>query len=253
MTPLPLVTAAGAAVGGLVGIFGVGGSSIAGPLLALAGVPSLAAIASPLPAAIPAAMVAARPYVRSGDARRAAAAWTLLGAVPATVAGGLLSRAVGGPALLLASGAILVPVGLRVLLPVSDGARETGARRRQDRPLLVASAACVGLVSGLLANGGGFLLVPLYVLAFGLRMRQAVGTSLLVVAALSVPNLITHWALGHIDWAVAGAFAVGALPASFAASRWTGHFGAGRQRRFFGLFLIAFGLVFTAYRLWQGS
>ena len=75
--------------------------------------------------------------------------------------------------------------------------------------MLVASAAGLGLFTGLLANGGGFLLMPLYLLVFGLRMRQAVGTSLLVIAVLSIPTLVTHWALGHIDWTVAFAFTVG--------------------------------------------
>jgi Sulfite exporter TauE/SafE len=59
----------------------------------------------------------------------------------------------------------------------------------------------------------------LYLLLFGLRMRQAVGTSLLVIAVLSIPMLATHWALGHIDWAVAVAFAVGLVLASFAGAR----------------------------------
>ena len=68
-----------------------------------------------------------------------------------------------------------------------------GAQRRQHRPLLVASAAGIGLFTGLLAGGGGFLLVPLYLLVFGLHMRQAVGTSLLVIAVLSIPTLVTHW------------------------------------------------------------
>src|SRR3954451_9039910 len=215
MTPWPVITLAGGAVGGLMGIFGVGGSSVATPVLSLLGVPALVALASPLVATIPGATIAAVPYVRSGDARHNAAAWSLLGAVPATVVGALLSDLVGGPALLVASGVVLVLVGARVLLPIDDAAREAGTRRRQNRPLLVASAAALGLFTGLLANGGGFLLMPLYLLVFGLRMRQAVGTSLLVVAVLSIPTLITHWALGHIDWAVAVAFTAGLVPSSF--------------------------------------
>jgi uncharacterized protein len=107
----------------------------------------------------------------------------------------------------------------------------------------------LGLFTGLLANGGGFLLMPLYLLVFGLRMRQAVGTSLLVIAVLSIPTLTTHWALGHIDWAVAIAFSVGLVPASFAGAHLSNHLAGGVQRRAFGLFLIGFGTLFTLYRL----
>ena len=238
----------GAAVGGLMGIFGVGGSSVATPLLSLAGVPPLVAVASPLPAAIPGAVLAARPYLRDGEARPRAAGWSLLGAVPATVVGALLSRLVGGAALLVASGLVLVVVGVRVLLPIGDASRESGSRRRQNRPLLVVCAAGVGLFTGLLANGGGFLLMPMYLLLFGLRMRQAVGTSLLVIAILSIPTLVTHWALGHVDWAVSALFAAGLLPASVLGAHWSARFTAGSQRRAFGWFLVAFGAAFTLYR-----
>jgi uncharacterized membrane protein YfcA len=245
----PAVAAAGVLIGSLVGFFGVGGSSVATPVLSLVGVPALAAVASPLPATIPGALLAAIPYVRSGDARPRAAAWSLLGAVPATVVGALVSELVGGPALLVVSGVVLVLVGARVLLPIDDDARAAGTRRRQNRPLLVATAAALGLFTGLLANGGGFLLMPLYLLVFGLRMRQAVGTSLLVISVLSVPTLITHSALGHIDWAVSLEFALGMIPASVLGASLAGRLPGGAQRQAFGIFLVVFGLAFTTYRL----
>ena len=91
--------------------------------------------------------------------------------------------------------------------------------------------------------------MPLYLLVFGLRMRQAVGTSLLVIAVLSIPTLITHWALGHIDWTVAAAFTAGLVPASFAGAHLSSHLAGGLQRRAFGVFLIGFGTLFTVYRL----
>src|SRR3954466_13173639 len=219
MTPWPVITLAGGAVGGLMGIFGVGGSSVATPVLSLLGVPPLVAVASPLVATIPGATIAAVPYVRSGAARPKAAAWSLLGAVPATIVGALLSRLVGGPALLVASGFVLVVVGIRVVLPIEDAAREAGTRRRLNRPLLVAAATGVGLFTGVLAHGGAFLLMPMYLLVFGLRMRQAVGTSLVVVAALSLPTLVTHWSLGHIDWGVSVALLAGQVPGSIVGSQ----------------------------------
>jgi uncharacterized membrane protein YfcA len=249
MAPWPLVVVGGAAIGILLGLFGVGGSSVATPVLSLLGVSALAAVASPLPAIIPAAALAAAPYISAGEARRGAATWSLVGGVPATIAGALLSRVVGGAALLLASGFVLMVVGLRVVRPIGQEARDAGAQRRRNRPLLVLATAAIGLFTGLLANGGGFLLVPVYLLVFGLRMRQAVGTSLVVIAVLSVPTLATHWALGHIDWAVAGEFAGGLLPGSVAGSRLGHRIEGPVVRRAFGWFLIGFGAFFTIYRL----
>ena len=110
--PWPVFVAAGAAIGLLVGLFGVGGSSVATPLLSVLGVPGLLAVASPLPATIPAALAAMIPYLRNGDTRPRAAVWTLLGSVPAAIAGAFLSEQVGGPVLLVVSGIVLTIVGI---------------------------------------------------------------------------------------------------------------------------------------------
>jgi uncharacterized membrane protein YfcA len=249
MAAWPWFVLAGVGLGTLIGLFGVGGSSIATPLLSLLGAPGLIAVASPLPATIPGAAVAAIAYVGSGAARPRAAAWTVLGGAPAAVLGALLSRVVGGPTLLVASGLVLVVVGFRVTQPIEQSTRDAGTQRRQNRLLLVLAAAGAGLFTGLLANGGGFLLVPLYLLVFGLRMRQAVGTSLLVIVFLAIPTLATHWALGHIDWAISGALALGLVPASFIASRYAHTVEGPTLRRWFGVFLVVTGVAFTAYRL----
>ncbi len=247
--PWPVFVAAGAAIGLLVGLFGVGGSSVATPLLSVLGVPGLLAVASPLPATIPAALAAMIPYLRNGDTRPRAAVWTLLGSVPAAIAGAFLSEEVGGPVLLVVSGIVLTIVGIRVLRPIDETRRGVGTVRRKNRLLLVAASAGVGLLSGLLANGGGFLLVPMYLLIFGLDMRKAAGTSLLVISVLTVPILAAHAALGHIDWTVAGAFALGAVPASLLSSQLAQRVTSGRLQKAFVWFLIASGIAFVLYRL----
>ena len=220
-------------------------------VLALLGAPGLIAIASPLPATIPAAALGVVPYVRSEEARPRAAAWSLLGGIPGTIGGALLSPLVGGSDLLVPSGAVLAVVGLRVVRPIAQAARDAGTRRRRDRPVLVASMAAVGVFTGLLANGGGFLIVPLYLLVFGLRMREAVGTSLLVIAVLAVPTLATHWALGRIDWVLAGEFAVGLLSGVALGSRFAHRVKGLILRQAFGWFLVVFGLFFSIYRIVQ--
>jgi uncharacterized membrane protein YfcA len=249
MAPWPVFVGAGAVIGGLTGLFGVGGSSIATPMLALFGVPPIMAVASPLPATVPSATAAVIPYVRDGEARPRAAAWTVLGGAPAAILGAYLSKLVGGPTLLILSGIALVAVGARVIQGVDPEMRRRGGERRQRRLVLVGVSAGIGFLTGLLANGGGFLLVPAYILLFGLRMRQAAGTSLLVVIALAIPTLLVHWSLGHIDWGVAGAFALGAVPAAFIAGRFA-HVVEGPQiRKAFGWFLTVSGVAFIVYRL----
>lgn len=246
------VSVAGAVVGILFGLFGVGGSSFATPVLALLGVPGLVAVAAPLPATIPAAVVGAVAYARRGKLDWDVARWSIYGGVPASVVGASLSRFVGGPSLLVASGVVLAVVGARILWPLSDAAALAGRARRRPG-VVVPIAAVIGAVTGLLANGGGFLLVPLFVLVLGLTMPQSAGTSLVVIAVLSIPTLATHWALGHIDWAVAGAFAAGAVPGALAGSQLVTRLDADRLKKAFGVLLIGFAISFVSRQLLVAS
>lgn len=245
MAPLPWIAAAGALVGTLFGIFGVGGSSFATPVLALLGVHGVVAVASPLPATIPTALAGAWSYLRRRECDCTVAWWSLAGGVPGTLAGALLSRIVGGRTLLIASGVVLGVVGVRVLRPVTDEQRRR-AEGRRTAGVVVAASAAVGVFTGLLANGGGFLLVPLYLVVLGLGMRQSAATSLVVIAALSVPTLAMHWALGHVDWRVAGAFAAGAVPGGFVGGRLAHRVGGDSVRKAFGAVVILFAVYFTA-------
>ena len=247
MPPWPAVTAAGAVVGVLFGLFGVGGSSFATPALGLLGVPGLLAVASPLPATIPAALAGMITYVRRGQVEWQVARWSIYGGVPASILGATLSRHVGGKGLLIASGVVLALVGIRILLPLHDAGVAAKTRRRPG--LVIPIAAAIGLFTGLLANGGGFLLVPLFIIVLGLTMPESAGTSLVVIAVLSIPTLATHWALGHIDWDVAGAFAAGAIPGAAGGSLLAQRLPAGTMKKGFGILLIVFAVFFVGRQI----
>jgi uncharacterized membrane protein YfcA len=80
-------------------------------------------------------------------------------------------------------------------------------------------------------------------------MRQAVGTSLVVVAVLAIPTLAVHWALGHVNWVIAGEFGVGLLPGGAIGGRLAQRIAGPSLRRAFGWFLVGFGALFTLYRV----
>jgi uncharacterized membrane protein YfcA len=249
MAPWPAFVVAGIALGTLTGLFGVGGSSIATPLLAVLGVPPLLAVASPLPATIPSALAAATPYLRRHEARPRAAGWTLLGGIPAAIVGSLLSRAVGGPALLIASGVALMVVGLRVLRPIEERVRVAGAARgRTARSWWVPPRAseCSPVSSRTAAGSSSFRCTCSCSDSTCGKRREP---GLLVIAALAVPTLATHWWLGHIDWVVAAAFALGSVPASAVSGRMAHRVTGRALRHGFGWFLIGSGAAFIVYRL----
>jgi uncharacterized membrane protein YfcA len=246
----PLLAAAliGLGVGFLGGLFGKGGSAVATPLLALAGVPAIAAVASPLPATIPSTLAASRAYARQHLADLTVVRWSVAFGVPATIAGSIATRWIGGSALVAATDAVLIGIGLRFALPHRKRATHRGDTPRRHPALLAAVAVTVGVASGLLANSGGFLLAPLYVTVLRMPIKRAFATSLLVASVLAVPGSLTHIALGHMDWAVVGVMAVTSVPLAFVGARVALRTEPERLERLYGAGLAVLGMVFLATR-----
>lgn len=232
----------GAGVGFFAGLFGAGGSAVGTPLLHAAGVPAFVALASPLPATVPIALAASGAYWERGYVDRRTLVWSVAVGVPATVGGALLTPYVGGVLLVRITEGLVAAIGVRlVVFPQQQQQQQLPGRAREagaSRARLVAVAAVVGVLSGLLANSGGFLLTPLYLLALHLPVKRALATSLAVSAALAVPGTITHGVLGHIDWWVVLAYTVLAVPASYLGARLAIRSSPDRLTRVYGAFLV---------------
>jgi uncharacterized membrane protein YfcA len=230
----------GAAVGFVGGLFGKGGSAVATPLLAAVGVPPIVALASPLPATIPATLAAYRQYHRLGLADPETIRWSVAWGVPATVVGAAATWWIDGALLVGLTEVLVALIGLRLLLRphpaevVRDGGRP-GLR-------LALVAVTVGLLSGLLANAGGFLLVPLYLAVVRMPIKPALAASLAVASALAVPGTLVHAALGHIDWTVTAVFAAASIPLSAVGARTALRMDPVRLERLYGVGLVGLGV-----------
>lgn len=245
----------GAAIGIFSGLFGVGGSSISTPLLRIAlNTSPLIALASPLPVTLPTALSGSIVYRQEGLINGRAVKWTVVGGLPPVVAGSLLTSQVSAHWLmfLVAMSVVFVGVQLYRSQPHAEIDGQVPADPRWEHPsvpLLLAAAAVIGFLSGLLANGGGFLLVPVFVLLFGARLREAAATSLPCVAAMAVPGTITHALLGHIDWLLALELSVGVVPATYLGARISIWLRKIRLRKPFGVFMAVFGVYFFVREL----
>lgn len=211
MGTLLVVAVIGAGVGFLGGLFGKGGSALATPLLAAIGIPPIVAVASPLPATLPSTLAASVPYWKARLIDWRVVRWSLAVGIPATIVGSLATRWIDGSSLVVATEVLLTLLGVRMLVHPGDP-HEVVAEPEAFRLRVVLVAAVVGLTAGLLANAGGFLLVPLFVLVLQLGMKPSLATSLAVAAVLAVPGTIVHAALGHVDWQVTAVFAVTSIP-----------------------------------------
>lgn len=233
----------GLVVGFLGGLFGKGGSAIATPLLAAVGIPAIVAVAAPLPATIPSTLAASSVYWKARLIDWHVVRWSLAFGVPATVVGAVVTRWVDGAVLVTITDVVLVVLGLRFLFARGHGESDSIEPPRSGATL-AAVAITVGLISGLLANSGGFLLAPLYIAVLRLPVKAAFASSLAVAAVLAVPGTIVHAALGHIDWVVVAVFASTSVPLSFLGARIAMRTKSERLERIYGAAITVLGLGF---------
>lgn len=107
----------------------------------------------------------------------------------------------------------------------------------------ILSGAGVGILTGFLGVGGGFLIVPALVMLVGLPIRQAVGTSLIVIAMNSLAGLLGHLNGVPIDLAVVALFVVAGVVGSLSGARLTRIVKPEQLRTSFAIFVVLLAVV----------
>lgn len=95
-------------------------------------------------------------------------------------------------------------------------------------PLYSLAGVAVGMIVGLTGVGGGSLMTPLLVLAFGFHPVTAVGTDLLYAAATKTVGTVVHGWRGTVDWRVVRRLALGSLPTTIVTLILLNHAGVGQ-------------------------
>jgi uncharacterized protein len=228
----PRVSAIGALVGLLVGLSGVGGSSLMAPLLILVvRLNPLAAIGTDLLYSVPTKVLGAYLHGRQGTVDRATLLWLTLGGVPAAILGiGVLVqvRSHIDPAALNALLKHLVGIMLILVAAlILTAPRLAGRSRKQldpeaqaGRAQMIILGALVGFCVSLTSIGSGSLTVPvLYVLAPHLGLRRLIGSNIAFAAILVPVAALGHLGMGDVDLPIAGNLLLGSLPGVFVGSK----------------------------------
>ena len=212
-----LSIASGAIVGLVLGLVGGGGSILAVPLLVyLVGVsPPHVAIGTSAIAVSASAFGNLLPQARAGNVKWRCAGVFAAAGVAGALIGAEFAKAVGGDKLLVLFGALMVAVGL-LMFRQRDGAGDQDVKLTTDTarellPLLLGIGFAVGILSGFFGIGGGFLIVPGLMLATGMPLTSAIGTSLVAVSAFGAATAASYAVSGLIDWTIAGLFVLGGV------------------------------------------
>lgn len=114
-------------------------------------------------------------------------------------------------------------------------------------PLIIAEGALVGVLTGLVGAGGGFLIIPALVLLTKLPMKMAVGTSLLIIAAKSLIGFTGDLVHMQIDWSLLMIFTALAVGGVFAGNYLSHGIESKHLKKAFGWFVLIMGI----YIIWK--
>lgn len=234
---LPLALMLSLLIGVALGLLGGGGSILTLPILTyVVGMDPKAAIAASLFVVATTSAVGVVAHARAGRVRwRTGVIFGGAGMVGAYL-GGRLAAYLPARLLMVLFAVMMVATAVAMLrgrrTPAATGARELPVGK------VVLEGVVVGVVTGIVGAGGGFLVVPALVLLGGLGMEAAVGTSLVVISLKSFAGFYGH--LGHVtlDWKVMLLVTAAAVVGSFGGGALAGRIPPATLRKGFGVFVL---------------
>jgi uncharacterized membrane protein YfcA len=221
---------AGAFVGLLVGLTGMGGGALLTPLLVLFfNVPPLAAISSDLVTSLVMKPVGAAVHLRRRTVQTGLLKWLALGSVPAAFLGSMIIGKIGHSSSVQSD--LKVVIGVALLASLSCAViRQLIDRRptaeRVAEPLVVKPGRTVaigiigGFAVGMTSVGAGSLIIALLLLAYPrLAPKQLVGTDIVQAIPLVASAAFGHLLFGEVRLSVTTSLLLGAIPAVYVGAR----------------------------------
>jgi uncharacterized protein len=252
-------------LGVVLGTIGAGGSILTVPILVyLFSIQPVQATGYSLAIVGVTALVGAGEYLRRGQTHLPLA---LVFGTPA-IAGVYLSRRLLVPAIpdpvlqlggyvlgkdqaiLLLFAVLMIGAAAAMLRDGHDSGESHASRIRVRYPLLVALGTLVGIVTGVVGAGGGFLLLPVLVLMGGLPVKIAIGTDLVIIAAKSLIGFVGETQVtAAIDWGFVAIITLLPMAGVLAGTLLNRRLPAAALRPAFGWFVLAVGVAIITREL----
>ncbi len=233
-------------IGLLLGLLGGGGSILTVPMLVyVLNIEPKTAIVTSLVVVGTSSLIAIIPHARKNNVCWKSGFFFGLAGMLGAYGGGRLAGFFSGDVLMALFGLVALTTGLAMLHVRKSEApcpslRDNGAvcPLKIAYPRVLFDGFFVGLLTGLVGVGGGFLIVPALVMLVGLPMQAAVGTSLLVIVMNAVAGLVGYANHVAIDLNLTATITGGAVTGAIVGSLWSKRISATALRRLFGLFVM---------------
>jgi len=243
-------------IGLSLGMLGSGGSILTVPVLTyLLGHDTKVAIAESLAVVGGIALTTAVPYARSHQVDWRSVVFFGVPGMAGTSVGAWLAKFLSGGLQLTLFGVVMLLAAVMMFRrPAADDRDSTQPHLRHPLWQIVAEGLAVGVMTGLVGVGGGFLIVPALVLLGGLSMRVAVGTSLAVIALNSLSGFVRYFDVlksinAAVDWNTIAIFVAIGVLGSLSGRLLAGRFTPLVLRKAFAVFLVVMGLFVLAKEL----
>jgi uncharacterized membrane protein YfcA len=233
-------------IGISLGLLGSGGSILTVPVLVyLVGEPEKVAIAESLGIVAAISVVGMIPYAVRKEVDWKSVIFFGIPGMAGTYGGAALSSYLSGTTQLLIFAVVMI---LAAGMMIKNGdAADPQKKLNVSKYVLVAEGLVVGVITGLVGVGGGFLIIPALVLVAGLDMRVAVGTSLFIIAAKSSLGFYKYLDVLQsesldVNWELLGIFTVVGIIGSFVGGRVGRYVPQQTLKKGFGYFLVVMGV-----------
>ena len=241
---LALGYALAALVGLSLGMLGGGGSILTVPIFVyVLGFDPKLAIAMSLPVVGGASLIGAMSHWKAGNVRLSTAAIFGVIAMAGAYAGARLAALVSARFQLVLLAVVMIAAAVSMFQSARRDrlAEAPPAHRPMSLGLLVPVALSVGLLTGVVGIGGGFLIVPALVVLARVPMSQAVGTSLLVIAMNSLSGFAGYLGMVSLPWKFMLIFMAIAAVGILVGTRLVRYVSQSALKQGFSIFLILVG------------
>ena len=240
----------GLVLGLLLGLTGAGGSLVALPLLLSLHLPLRDAIGVSLGAVAMSALVGAIPRAIGGQVAWKPVLLLALCGLPGNAAGQWLGRFVSETWLIVAFCVLVLWSAWRMWRGASLPAKEVS----RERPLaLVGIGVGVGLLSGLMGVGGGFLIVPALLWLTPLTLMHAMATSMAVIALVSGGGFLIYLLDAQPPLPLLGGLALGGACGVLSGNKLAQYLNSRILQRLFALMLVVVALSLGVQKLLLGQ
>lgn len=147
-------------------------------------------------------------------------------------------------ALMMLFAVVMMMASVSMIRPSKQGEdNESSATIRYNYPMILLEGSLVGILTGLVGAGGGFLIIPALVLLARMPMKLAVGTSLFIIAAKSLLGFLGDLQNREaIDWLLLSLFTAFSVVGIFIGSFLSKKIDGGKLKTAFGWFVLVMGV-----------